>query len=605
MDKKKDLSIVKKENKVGIGCCIAAGIILCVGMTGAGVGTATYLLPTQPVHLAIQVIAPTTIQAGTDFDLVVRVTNNESSTITVSAIRIPDSVTALASIQSAEPAFMGFQHADGQTTCLFSQPIESGATVPFSLKMRALTDGAMTGALEVIANSQNVSSPLKIAVMIPTTTPMGLPSATPTNPPDLHPFRSVVQIYAYAKNAAGILKAAWSGSGSIITTDGLILTNYHVAIGLGDLKAEKLLIKVAEREDADTTPKFIAEVVEANESLDLAVLRITTDPNGNRLDSTTLNLPALPIGDSTKLKPTDVLYILGYPGVGGNTITLTRGIVSGFLEAAALGDGEWVKTDTTISGGNSGGAVLNDKGQLVGVPTLKITRCLEGQASCIPSGDMINAFRPVHLAIPMIEKAMGKKVIFGDATPTISTTPTKEILFWDDFEGGNARWDQVNNEKGVLEYSQGGYRITAAGADQRMLGRPHLDFADLQMEFSASYAKGAHAIGYGAICRYRDENNYYFFKIGPGMVITIGKVKDGVSATLASQNKIDGILPPPAENLISIQCQGGTLSIGINGIQLINAQDSEWSVGDIAFFVDGGNTGGVEVFFDHLRVYRP
>src|SRR5690606_30985477 len=66
----------------------------------------------------------------------------------------------------------------------------------------------------------------------------------------------------------------------------------------------------------------------------------------------------------------DDLYILGYPAIGGDTITFTRGLVAGFTGDSQLGTRAWIKTDAAISGGNSGGLAANAAGQLIGVPTI-------------------------------------------------------------------------------------------------------------------------------------------------------------------------------------------------------------------------------------------
>ena len=66
-----------------------------------------------------------------------------------------------------------------------------------------------------------------------------------------------------------------------------------------------------------------------------------------------------------------MLFRSGYPGLGGDTPTFTRGTVSGFLVDEVLGlDRGWIKTDAEINRGNSGGMAINDRGELIGIPTL-------------------------------------------------------------------------------------------------------------------------------------------------------------------------------------------------------------------------------------------
>jgi uncharacterized protein YkwD len=61
------------------------------------------------------------------------------------------------------------------------------------------------------------------------------------------------------------------------------------------------------------------------------------------------------------------IFVIGFPSIGGSSITVSKGVVSGFTQDAGV---TWIKTDASISGGNSGGAAVNSKGELIGVPTM-------------------------------------------------------------------------------------------------------------------------------------------------------------------------------------------------------------------------------------------
>jgi serine protease Do len=97
--------------------------------------------------------------------------------------------------------------------------------------------------------------------------------------------------------------------------------------------------------------------------LDLAVLRVVSAYADASLD----HISPIKIGSSSSLKLGDEIYICGYPGVGGETITLTRGVISGFLQDSP----PWIKTDANISPGNSGGGAFNRSGEFIGLPTAK------------------------------------------------------------------------------------------------------------------------------------------------------------------------------------------------------------------------------------------
>lgn len=240
-------------------------------------------------------------------------------------------------------------------------------------------------------------------------------------------MKAVVQIFAATQDRKGNLTPLWSGSGTIVSADGLILTNCHVAnpaaMWGSDYDYDVLIVALTTKSDDPPTPTFIAEVAQYDPQLDLAVIRLTGYLDGSKFDATKLNLPFLEVGDSDELEIGDTVTIFGYPGIGGETITLTSGNVSGFSKESGVSGRAWIKTDATIAGGNSGGTAVNDNGILIGVPTQggsggegDIVDCrqiadtngdgrIDEKDVCVPMGGFINALRPVNLAMSMIQAA--------------------------------------------------------------------------------------------------------------------------------------------------------------------------------------------------------
>jgi len=176
----------------------------------------------------------------------------------------------------------------------------------------------------------------------------------------------------------GELVPVWGGSGTIISEDGLVLTNAHVAtdmydeVGLNGGPMDGLVIAMTSREDRPPTPMYFAEVVAYDAQIDLALLQITRDLDGKPVDAADLALTPVTLGDSDEVHLGDELYIFGYPTIGEGYITFTSGRVSGF-ESTEQASGEsirtWIRTDSTIAGGNSGGTGVSAAGELIGVPT--------------------------------------------------------------------------------------------------------------------------------------------------------------------------------------------------------------------------------------------
>lgn len=160
-----------------------------------------------------------------------------------------------------------------------------------------------------------------------------------------------------------------SGSGVIISTDGYIVTNYHVIEN-----AYKLTVTLYDGRN------FEAQLIGGDESTDLAVLKIEAD-----------NLTAATIGDSDALEVGDLLVAIGNPlDAQALAWTVTDGIVSG-LGRTVESDGQsftLIQTNAAINAGNSGGALLNGKGELVGINSMKISgSSVEGMGFAIPIND--------------------------------------------------------------------------------------------------------------------------------------------------------------------------------------------------------------------------
>ena len=142
-------------------------------------------------------------------------------------------------------------------------------------------------------------------------------------------------------------REAGVGSGVIISPDGYIITNNHVVDGATDVE-----VTLTDRR------QFKARVIGTDPKTDVAVIKIDAG-----------NLPAITVGDSSKLQIGDEVLAIGNPFGVGQTVTM--GIVSA-TGRTGLGIEEYedfIQTDASINPGNSGGALVNDRGELVGINT--------------------------------------------------------------------------------------------------------------------------------------------------------------------------------------------------------------------------------------------
>ena len=166
------------------------------------------------------------------------------------------------------------------------------------------------------------------------------------------------------------------GSGSIVSEDGYIVTNSHV-VSDGEAKEINVLFN-----NGETAP---AELVWNDASLDLAIIKV---------DENNKNLKAIDIGDSDEIGVGDRVVAIGNPLGFQLQSTVTSGIISGLNRSVSFNTGVQMdglmQTDAAINSGNSGGALLNSRGQLIGINTAKAGNS-DGIGFAIP----INTVKPV------------------------------------------------------------------------------------------------------------------------------------------------------------------------------------------------------------------
>ena len=168
-----------------------------------------------------------------------------------------------------------------------------------------------------------------------------------------------------------------TGSGVIISADGYIVTNNHVVEG-----ADQLTVTLNDNRE------FSARIIGTDKNTDLALIKV----DGK-------NLPTLPIGDSDKLKVGEWVLAVGNPFNLNSTVT--AGIVS--AKARSLGGNpieSFIQTDAAINQGNSGGALVNTQGELVGINAMLYsqTGSYSGYGFAIPTTIMNKVVADIKVA---------------------------------------------------------------------------------------------------------------------------------------------------------------------------------------------------------------
>jgi S1-C subfamily serine protease len=171
-----------------------------------------------------------------------------------------------------------------------------------------------------------------------------------------------------------VIGRAGKGSGCLVSSDGLVLTNWHVVRNFAGNASDPIYVAVNFSLYEPPRELFRAELLEYDRERDFALLRIDSGLYGQQVPYN-YRFPFFRLGDPEQLNIGQPLSFLGYPGIGGTgsraSVSLTRGIVSGFERS---GERFLIKTDAVIHGGNSGGAAINAYYELLGIPTVMVGR---------------------------------------------------------------------------------------------------------------------------------------------------------------------------------------------------------------------------------------
>ena len=192
------------------------------------------------------------------------------------------------------------------------------------------------------------------------------------------------------------------GSGFIINQEGYILTNYHVVKGAQE-------ISVTLSNDVTTT----AQIVNYDENQDVAMIKITDE---------SVEIPAtVELGDSDSLQPGEEVIAIGTPLSTELSSTVTKGIISATSRSVAVESGvtmNLIQTDAAINAGNSGGPLVNTKGEVVGINSSKISgEAVEGIGFSIPINDIKDKIESLSkpilnlgISVRTIDEALSKQL---------------------------------------------------------------------------------------------------------------------------------------------------------------------------------------------------
>jgi S1-C subfamily serine protease len=222
---------------------------------------------------------------------------------------------------------------------------------------------------------------------------------------------AIGQVLAGENSSNGDINVKMEGSGVVIESSGLVITNYHV-ISNGSKPYSSIWVNLVDPANPYKPPDrarlFKAEILRQDTEEDLVILRLVADINGLSTENVR-PFKFLPLGNSKNIGFLEEIYTLGFPKAGGATVTMTRGQISGKEELEG-----WLKIDAQVTHGSSGGAVINKNGELIGISTKvrpdiqEIDTNGDGFPDTTVNLGSVGLIRPVEMVAAMLGEVKGQ-----------------------------------------------------------------------------------------------------------------------------------------------------------------------------------------------------
>lgn len=217
------------------------------------------------------------------------------------------------------------------------------------------------------------------------------------------PFSGRYYYYSYSDSDTEDVVEQGSGSGIIFKEDGYIVTNQHVIDGASEISVI-----------LNTGEEFAAKIIGQDKKTDLAVLKI---------DAGNTKLTAATLGDSTTTRVGELAVVIGNPMGQEFSGSVTAGIISALNRTMTIENRTYnlIQTDAAVNSGNSGGALINQYGEVIGITSVKLTPAAGIEGMCFAIA--------ISEAKPIVDDLMSSGYVTGRPLVGISIKDTGYGLF--------------------------------------------------------------------------------------------------------------------------------------------------------------------------------
>jgi len=182
------------------------------------------------------------------------------------------------------------------------------------------------------------------------------------------------------------------------------------------------------------------------------------------------------------------------------------------------------------------------------------------------------------------------------------------VVYFDNFSNPESGWKLWSSESAAISYDSDGLRFQINEANYDYWSLPGQRFTDTTLAVDATLIDGPTDNDFGILCRFQDEYNYYAFLVSSDGYGGIIKVKDGFYQTLNSPDGLEFgsmIQQGQATNQIRADCVGTRLTLYVNQEKFLEAEDADFSTGDVGLIAGSYSQPGVDILFDNFFVLKP
>jgi len=500
--------------------------------------------------------------------------------------------------------------------------LASGASQEFIFRLMALDPGDYDEQGSAVVDG--VSFPFRLQARVRGTNPAGWRPGISTQPQTLvntdTPAQAIVQIETLVE-VKGEEQIGWKATGVLISPDGLVLTSARAVLEGRFYPVQDVIVALTVTPEAPPVEKYRASLVQVDEALDVAVLKLRTDLSGTPLDYSSLQLPALPVASNpSAYLPGEPLNLWGYPTAIQASLARMDGLVVGVQSQGEGAQQPSILTSHGAEGDYFGWVATNSLGELVGIASQAASEVnlpcqalldsnrdgvIDAQDACLPAGGSLSSLISAQAFANVIAAAyrgeIGFKLSQAEGTPF---TSAGEAIAQDDFATPSSIWQSFLGEGGSAQIQDGQlvlqitqpYSLVWSGADYA--------YEAVSISTQAQVLTGQGDGDFGLLCGLRDGQHFTALEVSEDGYFSIWK-RDGSQTQMLVDWTYAEVIAAGCMMQISAECNPEGLKLAVNDNLLAEVMDPQYAPGTIGLIAGTLAGSNLSIGFDVVEIRIP